>query len=491
MIPGIHKLLNGQQKSPFLIFLLALLVRLMNIKDHLFFGFEQGRDLLVVRNIYQLTDYVLVGPSTSIGGLFHGVWYYYLLSIPLTLTSGNPLSASIFLIIFGSLFPVIIYFLAKDIFKSEYWGIFAGCLAVFSHEYILYSRWLSNVSPAPVFIALSFLMLWKYLKERSNKYFLLFVISSALASTFQMILLAQFAYLLFLMIIFRQLKLPGVKHIFFSFLTLILIFSPSIIFDFRNQHITINSLSNFVFSSENNSSPSGYLSALNSYFLQLQTRFKSTIASIDSLPIQIIIFSSIILSIFYKYKSHKSEILFLIFIIIMSLPILLVSPGNPQYYVAIGIGWLLLLTFAVKVFWSSKKFRILAILIMTIFVWGMVITFNNLYNNNNVFFRTIQDDLNYKDQKAILDFIHNDASGDPYRLVSFTIPSLQPEAWDYLKQYHYPDDPQENAKIVYIVIEKHVYPVWENKWIADLGKTDLLFEKRFGKLRLQKRITTK
>ena len=101
-------------------------MRLIKIQDHLFFGFEQGRDLQIIQRIYQIKDFVLVGPSTSIGGVFHGPWYYYLLAIPLGLTSGNPLAASIFLIILGSFLPVVIYLLGRDLFGSKVWGVIAA-----------------------------------------------------------------------------------------------------------------------------------------------------------------------------------------------------------------------------------------------------------------------------------------------------------------------------------------------------------------------------
>lgn len=487
MIQSFSKLLNSKLIYPILIFLLAILIRSIKIQDHLFFGFEQGRDLLVIKKIYEFTDFVLVGPSTSIGGLFHGSWYYYLLAIPLGATSGNPLAASIFLLVLGSLFPVVIYFLAKRIIGSNYWGVFAGIVAVFSHEYILYSRWLSNVSPAPLFIALSFLMLWEYIKKSNEKYFLLFVIFSAFASSFQMILIVQLLFLLFLVMIFKLIKPPSLKLLFFSVIILLIIFSPAIIFDLRNQNITSRSLINYVFDSENTHSSSGQFNSLTTYLLQLKIRFYSVLANTNIQPLQILLFASITMPLLITYKNYKSEILFMCSIILMSLPIIVISPGNPQYYVAIGIGWILLLVWSVRAFWLSKKLKIIAILITGIFTWGMILTLNNLQQNKDVFFRTIQDDLNYKDQKALLKFIHDDAASNPYKLVSFTIPSLQPEAWDYLRQYFYPADEQGGAKIIYIVIEKHVYPVWEKKWINDLGETDLLFEKKFGQLRLQKR----
>lgn len=84
------------------------------------------------------------------------------------------------------------------------------------------------------------------------------------------------------------------------------------------------------------------------------------------------------------------------------------------------------------------------------------------------------------------------SSGNPQVAVlflAFTIPSLHPDGWNYLHKFYYPNKTNKQSKVVYIVIEKYVYPVWEEKWIRDLGKSTLIFEKKFDKLRLQKRIT--
>ena len=50
-----------------LIFLFAFILRAYKIEDFLFFGYEQGRDALIVENIIYLKDFTLTGPSTSIG----------------------------------------------------------------------------------------------------------------------------------------------------------------------------------------------------------------------------------------------------------------------------------------------------------------------------------------------------------------------------------------------------------------------------------------
>ena len=65
----------------FLIFILALLARLIFIPQNFLFGFEQGRDAQIAQDIIHLRKLTLIGPKTDIAGIFHGVWYYYILSI--------------------------------------------------------------------------------------------------------------------------------------------------------------------------------------------------------------------------------------------------------------------------------------------------------------------------------------------------------------------------------------------------------------------------
>lgn len=471
------------------LFIIGFIIRLYKLSDNLFFGYEQGRDAEIIKGIYSFKHFVLTGPSTSIGGVFHGPWYYYIMAVPYDLSLGNPQVAAYFLVILGSLVPIVIYFLAKDFFKSKSWAAFAGILTVFSYEYILYSRWLSNVSPAPLFIALAFLFLWKY--NCSNKFFhfLLFVISASLASLFQMILSFQFIFVFLFLLIFKLSKVPSFKFLIFSVLSVVLLFAPLIIFDFRNQHISSLSLWKFAVGS-NTDKHQNIILGIVQYWQQIEAHFANSLININSIYFQIIILGIILGAFFFllKKKENYQKVLFIICWLSMSLILIFISPGNPQYYVGIGLGWILAFSMATRFFWEKKDLRVIAFVLIVLFVIGLGNTLKDLTNNDNVFFRTIQDDLNLSDQKKIVNFIHKDSKGSPYRLIAFTIPYLQPEGWDYLHGYFYPRDREDGAKLVYIVIEKHVAPVWEERWIKDLGASELINEQYFGKIRIQKRI---
>lgn len=56
------------------------------------FSFDHGRDALAVLSLNKAFDITLIGPSTSIPGLYFGPGWYYLLLPAALLTNGNPVS---------------------------------------------------------------------------------------------------------------------------------------------------------------------------------------------------------------------------------------------------------------------------------------------------------------------------------------------------------------------------------------------------------------
>lgn len=481
------EILKKNYKIPLIIFLIAFLLRSYRISEYLFFGYEQGRDAQIIQNLYNFKDFVLVGPPSSIGGAFHGPWYYYLMALPYGLNGGNPLAAAFFICILGSLVPVLIYIFAKDLFKSRNFGLLTAIVSIFSYEYILYSRWLSNVSPSVPFIVLAFYTLWQYSKSKKNIYFVLSIFFSIFASLFEVLLLVQFLFVYILLFIFRVIRFPSFKSLALAILVGVILFSPLILFDFRNQHITFNSLTAFLFSHSSGNFRTSYVDLLKIFFVQSSFVFERAILNTNNIFLKGMLALVMIFGLLTAYLKDRKIALFLTAWSLMALPIFLISPGNSHYYFAAALGWIFVLTLTIKILLNYTKLRLLGILILGLLGFSFFNSLSKLHFNKDVFYVTIQDDLNFKDQRAILDYIHQDSKNNSYRFESFTIPSLHPEGWQYLHDYYYPNDKSVNAKIVYLTIESKVYPVWEEKWTSDLGKSHFVWEKKFGKIRLQKR----
>ena len=59
------------------ILLLAAFFRLYKIADYMTFLGDEGRDVLIVRNLLTKADPILIGPGTSVGNMYLGPLYYY------------------------------------------------------------------------------------------------------------------------------------------------------------------------------------------------------------------------------------------------------------------------------------------------------------------------------------------------------------------------------------------------------------------------------
>lgn len=80
----------------------AFFLRFYLLSQNLFFGPEQGRDFLVIKDIVVNHKFTLIGSKTDIEGVFHGPFYYYLSSIPFLISRGSPFFTMFFLVLINS-----------------------------------------------------------------------------------------------------------------------------------------------------------------------------------------------------------------------------------------------------------------------------------------------------------------------------------------------------------------------------------------------------
>src|SRR3989344_8784096 len=131
------------------------------------FTTDQARDMLDLRNIVVGINPTLVGPTTSINGVFLGPSYYYFNVIPFSLGQGDPS----YLVYWNILFYLIAAFLllCLHIRKEVGFGFFASILFITAPGYFQATRYFWNSNSMPYFVVVYFISLYFFLRNPSLK----------------------------------------------------------------------------------------------------------------------------------------------------------------------------------------------------------------------------------------------------------------------------------------------------------------------------------
>lgn len=487
-----------------LMWLVAVSIRWYRLPDWLFFGFEQGRDAQIIMNISRLQDVVLVGPKTDIAGIFHGAWYYYAMVIPYVLGKGNPLVASLGLIALTGLVPVVVADLTRRVTLQMKWGIVAGVLAVVSFEAIQYSRWLSNVTPALLGVPVVFWLLWRCKETKQPLWWWLAAATAGLTAQFEIILTLWWVWVVAVLMISNWLPRLPWRTWLLGMALAAMWYVPWVVFNARNEWISFRSVWVYLHEGQQSAGSAIALTVLH-YWEQLFDVLGKNLTNGApglTLAVAVITVGGVLVGWGRGARAaapriqrwHHAVWLALTWVT-MSLPVVLFprSLDLPQLYVGTGVGmiWLVVLALVGWWYWQPKLGAAWGVVLLLILAISLRTNVYRLATNQAVFFRTIQDDLNLRDQRAVLGYIHSSAVPS-YRWTAFTIPYFQAEGWKYLDTYYFPER-QANLTApkqaeIYLIIEEKVDPFWRQKWTEEEGSTKLVETKTFGLLTVERRL---
>ncbi|MCL5784284.1 MAG: glycosyltransferase, partial [Patescibacteria group bacterium] len=239
------------QKGLFFILLgivaLATFLRFYELSGYMTFLGDEGRDAIVVKRILVDHHIPLIGPPMSVGNIYLGPLYYYLMAIPMALFWLNPVAAAGLDAFLGVLTVILIYFFGKTWFNRSA-GLIAAYLYAISPVTIIYSRSSWNPNPTPFFALLGIFSLYKVYK--TGNFLWLILTGTALAAAIQMhylaLILLPIALIIWLLGIFVSAGSVRFKNIFsgiaggiVAFLT---IMSPLVWFDFRHNFLNYRAL---------------------------------------------------------------------------------------------------------------------------------------------------------------------------------------------------------------------------------------------------------
>lgn len=244
-----------------LILFIGSVFRLYKINEYMTFLGDEGRDVVIVRNLLAHADPILIGPGTSIGGMYLGPLYYYLIAIPLLLANFSPVGPAIFVAILGIITIWLVYFIGKEWF-GEKAGLISALLFAISPTVIVYSRSSWNPNIMPFFALLTIYSIWKFYNDlptqagTNYKYLVLCAVSFAfvLQSHYLGLLLAPTILLFYVLKIVNckftedcKLLIDKLrKNTFLAVGIFVLLMSPLAIFDLRHDYMNSRALYKFL-----------------------------------------------------------------------------------------------------------------------------------------------------------------------------------------------------------------------------------------------------
>ncbi len=484
-----------------LIFFLGLYLRNLFLPNNLFFGFEQGRDAFIAKDILTLKKLTLIGPKTDIEGIFHGAFYYYFLAILYFLARGDPQIVAFFFTLINALTIFVVYITACSLFKDKFYAAIAALLTSVSFNIIVYGRWISNVSPSIFFVAIFAYCLLMLLKSTNSKWFIPTLFFAGILSHFELLNLPYAIVLTFFAVLIKKISIKN-AHFLIGIVLFVFALSPFIIFDLRHSFLLTKGLLNYI-TSTHNLSLLPFVSKIKLYFDGLTQEITTTLFPASGGIIIAFVFLFILY--FWDYfqqKKHGPLVTeFLLVSMFWTLPYIFLITTYPlqQFYVGTSIFVILLFCKLLENLEQTQKFinkKAIILLMLFISLFNVIYIYDSLKTRANLFHNTGQKNLIYKDQMATLDymFLHSKV---PFSYDAFTIPYFHKEAWDYLytwygnKKYrkvYETNNQQPSKKLLYLIVEPETSSLWLDKWLTDYDKTTSLVKtEKIGYIILQVR----
>lgn len=354
-----------------LIILAGLFLRVYRIQDFFMFLGDQGRDALIVKKIVLFQNFPAIGPPSSIGEVFLGPFYYYLVAPFLFLTRLNPVGLALGVALLSSLGAYIVYHISRKSI-SKIGAIYFFLLVTFSSELVRIARFSWNPNLLPYFAFITLYLFFRSMEEK-NKYKTLHTIFFGIffGLSFQLHHLAGLLALpIAVFFIGELIRRKNIKLFIIPLLSLgafLFTLTPLAIFELRHQFLNTRNLIS-VFTQQNIvSSGPLYMRIyeINNKFIEFALHY-----SVPSFISLMIILGILGISIWKCYKKYNAFVALNILAVVFYL--FGFSRVNssliPHYYNAIYLSFYFLIAY---VFSSKKitKYSIVTFLLLGVFIF--------------------------------------------------------------------------------------------------------------------------
>ncbi len=409
----------------FAIFLFAYFLRVMYLPQNILtFGYDQARDAVISQQILK-GDIKIQGPPASTPGLYHGVFYYYLLA-PAYVFGQNPVNAAYWIALLNAATVLIVFYLGFLMTKKVWVGILASFLFAISFEATQYATWLSNPTIGIWTVPLMYLGLWLWINPSPR----LRGIAPALTAVGLGLSIQAEIFLAYHIVPLAIWLWSGRKNInkkqvlVFSFWFLAAV-STMILNEFKFGFKSIEGVKALALGADANLA---YAKSLGDYLILYLNQI-GRIFAFNSYPGNIGYGGGFVLGLaIYSLVKRDRVGIFLATWLFSHLTVVTVG-GTSTPFLMVGIGPAVSLILVYYISKLNSRF-VLAVVIL-------ILTFGNISmvlreNKNGSTLFAIQKDMLLSKELAAIDFTYAKAGGEPFTINSLNSPLWINIVWSYL-----------------------------------------------------------
>ncbi len=263
------------------ILLVASFFRLYNVAGYMEFLGDQGRDVIIIKDFIKNGNLFFIGPQTSIGNMYLGPYFYYLIAPSLLLANFSPIGPAVFIALINIATVALVFFVAKKWFNFKTAYISAFLYAI-SPVVIKFSNFIWNPNIMPFFALLFIYLFFEAISKHNYKYFIYASLAFIMVmnSHYLGLALLPLVGLYWLFNLYKFIKTKSTKlkpfliYTFLAFLVFFASLTPQILFDIKHNGQNSKALLTFFTQRETTVSIKPYKSIplLPGLFNQVNTR---------------------------------------------------------------------------------------------------------------------------------------------------------------------------------------------------------------------------
>lgn len=246
---------NNRKEFWLLVAILSIsaVLRLWQIDEYLPFMGDEGRDVRIVRRFLTDLDLMFVGPRTSIGDMYLGPAYYYLIAPFLLLFNFSPVGPAVFVALTSVATVFLVWWASREWF-GQIAAFSAALLYAVSPVVISFSRHSWNPNIMPFFAFLAVYAIWRVWRYYRFVWLLIVGFSAAVvlqSHYLSLLLFPVLAAIWFITLVSvrkqRKTLLPFLRYSLFSILLFAFLMSPLVLFESKHGWHNANAMKKFFF----------------------------------------------------------------------------------------------------------------------------------------------------------------------------------------------------------------------------------------------------